>query len=174
MKSSRPVRAIVATLIAALTLVSLGQPATVAQAADYNLTTCNASELLAAVNSAIATTANDNIYLRGDCTYTFTDDFGTSGRAFPTIPAITTAGYLEIHGNGATVTRTTVNMGAFQIAANSTLRLYDTTYEGFITNFGGLVYALAGSRLDLYRVSAIYSTRHHHWWWRVLCGRCQL
>jgi len=154
MKSSRPVRAIVVALIAALTLVGLGQPATVAQAANYNLTTCNASELLTAISSAIATTASDNIYLRGDCTYTFTDDFGVTNFAFPLIPATATAGYLYIFGNGATVNRTTVDMGAFQIAANSALRLYDTTYSNFRGSSGGVVYALADSDVNLYRVTA--------------------
>jgi len=154
-KPAKFIRVVLSLAITLLTIGILARPQGTVQAADYNLTTCNASELLAAVNSSIATTASDNIYLRGDCTYTFTDDFGVTNFAFPLLPAIATAGALYIYGNGATVNRTTVDMGAFQIAANSFLRLYDTTYSNFRGSFGSVVYALVDSDVELYRIKAI-------------------
>jgi len=153
-KSEKFIRAVLSLAITLIVTSVIARPQTSAQAATYTLTTCNASEFLTAVNNSIANSANDFIYLLSGCTYTFTDDFGETGRAFPTIPAYTTAGALNIYGNGATVTAS-VAMSAYSMAAGSYLNLNDTIFVNFAGSLGAIVYTGgSGASLNMNNIRA--------------------
>ena len=93
---------LVTALIATLTLTAPPVPA--AHAASIPVTTCNASDLINAINTANSNGESDTITLTAGCTYTLTAPnnywYGPTG-----LPPITSI--ITINGNGATILRNT-------------------------------------------------------------------
>lgn len=145
-RSPRMTRALVRVLLSvAVALVTIGtlvHPQGKLRAAEYTVTTCDTAELINVYNTAISTPADDNIYLRPGCTYTFSTANPGSGRALATLPATSSAGRLGFYGRGATITRTGSNFGFIQVASGGNLDLHDTVFSAFNSGaqVGGVFY----------------------------------
>lgn len=152
-KSAKFIRGALTVAVTALTLGALPSPQGSAQAASYNLTTCNPNELINAWNAAIASTVDDAIYLKGDCTYTFTTAFAGDG-ALADLPATSTAGTIYMYGNGATITKFgSAAISFLETLQGSALWIYNVTFTNFSGSYGGVL-RINGA------ISVFYSTFH--------------
>lgn len=127
-KSAKFIRVVLTLAVMLLTLGVLARPQRSAQAVDYYLATCNASDFISSYNAAIATTADDAIHLRAGCTYVFSSSVAAE------LPPVSTAGYLTIYGNGAAMS----GAGSYRfissgssLPSNSGLSVYDTVLYNF-------------------------------------------
>ena len=129
---------LVTALIATLTLSA--QPAPAAHAASIPVTTCNASDLINAINTANGNSESDTITLTAGCTYTLTAPnnywYGPTG-----LPPITSI--ITINGNGATILRNTssTNFRLFYVGGinvpTGTLTLQNLTLKNGLAQGGG-------------------------------------
>ena len=121
-------------LVICVVLVLLAaHPTPVALAASVTLTTCNAAELITAIDTANADDAADTIDLLTGCTYSLTtinnssEGFGSNG-----LPVITSD--LTIVGHGATIARgsagTIPSFRIVQVGPSGTLSLQNVTISG--------------------------------------------
>jgi hypothetical protein len=102
-----------------------------AQAATIAVTTCNAADLIAAIDAANTSSGADTIELNAGCTYTLTAVNNTSGTTTNGLPVVTDS--LTINGHGDTIVRSSV--AAFRIldfapTAAASFVLNDLTISG--------------------------------------------
>lgn len=109
------------------------------------------ADLIAAINGANATAADDTINLTANCVYTLTlaDNATDGGNGLPVIAAASTGGSLTIQGNGATIERDSaaplfrlilIGAGANATLDQLTVRGGNTTVKGgAIRNLGVLL-----------------------------------
>lgn len=139
-------RAVVSTVIGSLVLCGLSIPNHIAQADNFFVTTCNAADLVAAVENANVNGASDTINLKAGCTYNFTFASYTdpySNRAFPRIRQDGFSGSsISIQGNGAILSRSTAPgtpaFGLVYQEANSSFSMSNLTVENFVATYGGV------------------------------------
>lgn len=137
-----------AALASALIITALGMPTYQVAAVNYTLTTCNASELRSTFQTANNTVANDTIFLKAGCDYTFTDS-AEGGAALNFVNSVSDAGVTTIDGNGAIVSRSFVNstpnfIFLYLDGQTASIRLRDLTISNFRRDGGGSGGAILG------------------------------
>lgn len=125
----RGIGVLVRFALAALLLAGgLGLPT--ARAATLPVTTCNAADLIAAIEAANKTFAEDTITLQAGCTYTLTAVYAVESRGPNGLPLIERDTIIQ--GNGATILRAS-NAPRFRILevdADTALTLNNLTIAG--------------------------------------------
>ena len=92
-------------MVASLLFSFGGAPAGPVQAADFNVS-CSTNELIAALETANASPADDSLSLAAGCLYVLTEvvDTTVGPTGLPAIANAATAGRLTVNGNGAIIT----------------------------------------------------------------------
>jgi hypothetical protein len=114
--------------------------ASVTRAETITVSSCEADDLIAAINTANASPEDDVIELEGTCTYILTvvhhrGNFGDDG--LPDIANVETAGTLTLNGNGAIIQRSsaedTLEFRFFEVTEGGDLTLNDLTFQNGMT-----------------------------------------
>ena len=142
----------VALVVLLVAVLALAAPA----AASISVMTCNASDLVAALNAANSSSDDDVIELNGGCTYTLTsvDNVADGNNGLPSILSAATGGSLTINGNGATIERSyalgTPDFRVIRVESGGDLTLNHLVVSngrapGVGTGFGGGVFNNGGT-----------------------------
>jgi uncharacterized repeat protein (TIGR01451 family) len=108
----------------------------VVYAATIDVTSCNVSDLITAINTANSNGESDTINLQAGCTYTLTAPYAADPDGYGPVglPPITSP--ITLAGNGATITRSSGAFRLFYVSTSGNLTLENLTLSNGLAQGG--------------------------------------